>query len=116
MYHLISCSVIQQSLSSIHSKFQTFPSGEVIQEFRRWQKGLRHNSLITVDVSIYLHASFYREGWGWKKVLLSIRIPFLCKHYSIFQEEGGDAWDENPEIKQSTAEQIVSLKSIILKI
>ena len=37
----------------------------------------------------------------------------MCKPYSIFQEEGGDAWEENPKIKQSTAEQIVSLTSII---
>lgn len=53
-------------------------------------------------------------GGGGRK--FSIRTPFMCKPYSIFQEEGGDAWEENLEIKQSTAEQIVSLTSIILKI
>ena len=53
-------------------------------------------------------------GGGGSSRKFSIRIPFMCKPYSIFQEEGGDAWEENPKIKQSTAEQIVSLTSIIL--
>ena len=113
MYHLISCSVIQQSLSSIHSKFQPFPSGEVIQEFRRWEKGLRHRSLITVEVITYIYP-FVAGGGDERK--FNIRLPFLCIHFSIFQEEGGDAREENLEIKQSTAEQIVSLTSSILKI
>ena len=100
-----------------HSKFQPFPSGEVIQEFRRWERGLRHRSLITVEVIIYLHI-FFVAGWGGGggERNFIFRIPFFGLHFFVFQEGGGDVWKENPEIKQSTAEQIVSLTSIILKI
>ncbi|XP_078340527.1 uncharacterized protein LOC144627409 [Crassostrea virginica] len=60
--------------------FEPFPSGEVIQEFRRWERGLRHRSLITVE------------------------------------EEGGDAWEGNPKIKQSTAEQIDEKQNPVIRL